>query len=71
MWPDGVSHPGPLIYESGALPTALRGPAWIAHIHKKQTSTRINREIMDGWMTCDYTSFSTVFQSYPGRRVSS
>ena len=30
MWPDRVSNPGPLFYEfyeSGALPTALRGPA--------------------------------------------
>ena len=27
MWPDRVSSPGPLTYESGALPTALRGPA--------------------------------------------
>ena len=29
MWPDRVSNPGPLtyMYESGALPTALRGPA--------------------------------------------
>ena len=27
MWPDRVSNPGPLIYESDALPTALRGPA--------------------------------------------
>ena len=27
MWPDRVSKPGPLTYESGALPTALRGPA--------------------------------------------
>ena len=27
MWPDRVSNPGPLTYESGALPTALRGPA--------------------------------------------
>ena len=25
---DRVSNPGPLTYESGALPTALRGPAW-------------------------------------------
>ena len=25
MWPDRVSNPGPLCYESGALPTAL-GP---------------------------------------------
>ena len=27
MWPDRVSNPGPLTYESGALPTPLRGPA--------------------------------------------
>ena len=27
MWTDRVSNPGPLTYESGALPTALRGPA--------------------------------------------
>ena len=27
MWPDRVSNPGPLTYESGALPTALRGTA--------------------------------------------
>ena len=31
MLPDRVSNPGPLTYESGALPIALRGPAqsWI------------------------------------------
>ena len=28
MLPDRVSNPGPLTYESGALPTALRGPAF-------------------------------------------
>ena len=28
MLPDQVSNPGPLIYESGALPIALRGPAY-------------------------------------------
>ena len=27
MWPDRISNPGRLTYESGALPTALRGPA--------------------------------------------
>ena len=27
MLPDRVSNPGPLIYESDALPIALRGPA--------------------------------------------
>ena len=25
MWPDRVTNPGPLTYESGAVPTALRG----------------------------------------------
>ena len=29
MLPDRVSNPGPLTYESGALPIALRGPARI------------------------------------------
>ena len=27
MLPDKVLNPGPLTYESGALPIALRGPA--------------------------------------------
>ena len=27
MWPDRVSNPGPLTYETGSLPTALRSPA--------------------------------------------
>ena len=31
MWPDRVSNPGPLTYESRALPTALRGPAYSAN----------------------------------------
>ena len=26
MLPDRVSNPGPMTYESGALPIALRGP---------------------------------------------
>ena len=28
MLPDRVSNPGPLTYESGALPIAQRGPAF-------------------------------------------
>ena len=33
MLPDRVSNPGPLTYESGALPIALRGPAqYVGHI---------------------------------------
>ena len=32
MWPDRVSNPGPLTYESGALLTALHVPA----LHRRQ-----------------------------------
>ena len=27
-----------------------------------------NLKLRDGWMTCDFTSFSTVFQSYQDNR---
>ena len=33
MLPDQVSNPGPLTYESGALPIALRGPAKISLVN--------------------------------------
>ena len=36
MLPDRVSNPGPLTYESGALPIALRGPALMHEIKMKQ-----------------------------------
>ena len=32
MLPDRVSNPGPLTYESGALPIALRGPATVCGV---------------------------------------
>ena len=35
MLPDRVSNPGPLTYESGALPIALCGPASINEGKKK------------------------------------
>ena len=49
MLPDRVSNPGPLTYESGALPIALRGPSfkgspvlinhlfWVFNFHKEIT----------------------------------
>ena len=40
MWPDRVSNSGPLTYESGALPTALRGPAVF---HYEISAIKINR----------------------------
>ena len=38
MLPDRVSNPGPLTYESGALPIALRGPAF----RKKECKLQAN-----------------------------
>ena len=34
MLPDRVSNPGPLTYESGALPIALRGLALLVHVYR-------------------------------------
>ena len=57
MLPDRVSNPGPLTYESGILPIALRGPAiygcnamsdWI-------TSTVNSINIASHWLTLGFT----------------
>ena len=62
MLPDRVSNPGPLTYESGALPIALRGPAGtfgflavlIIYVHLlKEENNNIN-------------DVSTPFQKYKG-----
>ena len=56
MLPDRVSNPGPLTYESGALPIALRGPALVLlitpenweifpHFHKLLISKIISSNI--------------------------
>ena len=39
MLPDRVSNPGPLTYESGVLPIALRGPAQNVVSRIRLTST--------------------------------
>ena len=36
MLPDRVSNPGPLTYESGALPIAQRGPALRRYFDKQR-----------------------------------
>ena len=40
MLPDRVLNPGPLTYESGALPIALRGPAGIRKKARKENGIR-------------------------------
>ena len=41
MWPDRVSNPGPLTYESGALPTALRGLGITAILYPNNTELKV------------------------------
>ena len=53
MLPDRVSNPGPLTYESGALPIALRGPAHAA-TGKLSLSTRSGGGVVDNAL--DYQS---------------
>ena len=45
MWPDRVSDPELLTYESGALPTALRGPAQPIFLETKDTSCIPDKDI--------------------------
>ena len=49
MWPDWVSNPGPLTYESGALPTGLRSLA--QYIKKKNIHPKLSS-------ICSYGIFS-------------
>ena len=44
MLPDRVSNPGPLTYESGALPIALRGPASLFHLWLRLHATSATNE---------------------------
>ena len=47
MLPDRVSNPGPLTYESGALPIALRGPAEFAWV---EVGTKIGMSWELAWV---------------------
>ena len=43
MWPDRVSRPEPLAFETDMLPTALRGPAtWYVHDLGNSNEGRLN-----------------------------
>ena len=44
MWPDRVSNPGPPTYDSGALPTALRGPATVEYTGITYTNSIYRRD---------------------------
>ena len=59
MLPDRVSNPGPLTYESGALPIALRGPASL-HYDKNQTDHLVFRTKFRE-LLYDFPNYETIF----------
>ena len=66
MLPDWVSNPGPLTYESDALPIALRGPAWVelrfffsAHcLMMFYIGIKFHENILDGIKVIEWTQIS-------------
>ena len=79
MLPDRISNPGPLTYESGALPIALRGPANTSESRKEnpqkliQLSSRshprhlVGKRTAQKDITTDTTSDSQVNSNFPNR----
>ena len=58
MLPDHVSNPGPLTYESGALPIALRDPADHGlNVKKKKRALIICHENYRYCICCCYFNF--------------
>ena len=62
MLPDRVSNPGPLTYESGVLPIALRGPARILNpeLFKRHTSTYWQTLLIINKQHCFLVTFLTL-----------
>ena len=57
---DRVSNPGPLTYESDALPIALGGPARSLFWRWLVTLTILFLNEPSGWMNCHFTSFYNI-----------
>ena len=60
MLPDRVSNPGPLTYESGVLPIALRGPAKRTRLFKKAHAV-FDQGLLDGGGDGIYHPFDGIF----------
>ena len=58
MLPDRVSNPGPLTYESGAIPIALRGPAQGTVKGKRKRGSQKTRweDNIKEWTGMDFAS---------------
>ena len=59
MWPDRVSNPGPPIYESGALPTALRFP--FVKMEKKHGGVPIHLKMLWSVGSLKISGYSSIY----------
>ena len=64
MWPDQVSNLGPLTYESGAVPTALRGPAIMGAISWSTHLKKLIRQVLGTKLSTNLIKFKTNFKFY-------
>ena len=77
MLPDRVSYPGPLTYESGALPIALRGPAcshgtlfvsvhaeWRKLLHRLSKCFTITRMVVHGQLVEPAVGLSDLYDVF-------
>ena len=60
MLPDWVSNPGPLTYESGALPIALPGPAYL-HTDLNKIYTVELRRLQKTWSVSQYPKVYRIY----------
>ena len=63
MLPDRVSNPGPLTYESGALPITLRGPAVDGRFAKKKSPVTCHEK-----QDLSVSRIGRLSASYPSRK---
>ena len=61
MWPDRVSNPGPLTYESGALPTALRGLAKTERKKEKERKKQTKYKIVLEFINCKVKAIAQIY----------
>ena len=66
MLPDRVSNPGPLTYESGALPIALRGPAGISKIRVERYTEGGNLNIRGNLISALFLVFQDFLRYFNG-----
>ena len=63
MLPDRVSNPGPLTYESGALPIALRGPAEIYLVFIREKKSKYMYSLYFTWSETNISGHGKSFMN--------